>query len=63
MRKSMDRRPGPQPDITSDREGITFVMQVGELFEDSRLTIRCDANGNIWAAIRRTNGYRAAPPG
>ncbi len=54
MRKGLDRRPGPMPDIKSDTEGVTFVMEVGQAYSDARLTIRCDANGNVWAAIRRS---------
>jgi hypothetical protein len=55
MRKSLDRRPGPLPDIKTDTEGVTFVMEIDQLPEGARLTIRCDANGNVWAAIRRAD--------
>lgn len=53
MRKGLDRRPGPLPDIKSDREGVTFVMEIEQLPDGCRLAIRCDPNGNVWAAIRR----------
>jgi hypothetical protein len=55
MRKGLDRRPGALPDIKSDREGVTFVMDIGQLPDGAQLTIRCDADGNVWAAIRRAD--------
>jgi hypothetical protein len=55
MRKSLDRRPGPLPDIRTDTQGVTFVMEVDQVPEGAKLTIRCDANGNVWAAIRRAD--------
>jgi hypothetical protein len=54
MHKGLDRRPGPLPDIKSDSQSVTFVMEVGHLPDTGRLVIRCDADGNVWAAIRRS---------
>jgi hypothetical protein len=54
MRKGLDRRPGALPAIKTDTEGVTFVMDIGQQPEGTQLTIRCDANGNVWAAIRQS---------
>ena len=32
-----------------------FDETLGDLPEGAKLTIRCDANGNVWAAIRRAD--------
>jgi len=51
MRKGIDRQPGPLPEIKSDTGSVVFSMDVGARDGD-RLVIRCDVNGNVWAAIR-----------
>ena len=51
MRKGIDRQPGPLPEIKSDAGSVVFSMDVGARDGD-RLVIRCDVNGNVWAAIR-----------
>jgi hypothetical protein len=54
-RKGLDRRPGPLPDIKSDSVSVTFVMEVNHPPDGGRLVIRCDVNGNVWAAIRQSD--------
>lgn len=51
MRKGLDRQPGPLPEIKSEAGSVLFSMDVGARDGD-RLVIRCDVNGNVWAAIR-----------
>jgi hypothetical protein len=51
MRKGLDRQPGPLPEIKADSGSVLFSMDVGARDGD-RLVIRCDVNGNVWAAIR-----------
>lgn len=49
-RKTLDRRPGPLPEIHSDGDSVTFAFDLQDL--TSRLMVRCDANGEVYACIR-----------
>lgn len=50
-----DRRPGVLPDIRASGEDVVFAFLVarGKPAESSRLILRCDPLGNVWAALRR----------
>jgi len=50
-RKSLDLRPGPMPEITADGNSVTFHLPIPRGRDANRLVIRCDADGNVWAAI------------
>ena len=55
-RETIDRRPGPAPEIRATGDSVTFGFAVGALQDGLQLVIRCDAEGNVWASIVRTNG-------
>jgi hypothetical protein len=50
-RKSLDHQPGTIPEIRSDGESVTFRLEVPGEAENTRLVIRCDSNGEVWATI------------
>jgi hypothetical protein len=50
-RSSLDDKPGPLPDITSDDDGVTFDMLVQALDGHVRLRVRCDVRGDVWLTI------------
>ena len=50
-RKSLDLRPGPLPEITAQGSSVTFHLTIPRAPDASRLIIRCDADGQVWAAI------------
>jgi hypothetical protein len=49
-RKTLDRRPGPLPDIQMDGDSVTFTFDLTEPL-DARLVVRCDARGDVYVAI------------
>jgi len=50
-RSSLDDKPGPLPDITSDGDSVTFEMPVVMPEPPVRLRVRCDARGEVWLSI------------
>lgn len=54
--QKLDRQPGTLPDIRADDGGITFVMVLPGAPNHDWLMIRCDDNGEVWAAIRPGRG-------
>jgi len=50
-RSSLDDKPGPLPDITSDDDGVTFEMPVVSFGAHARLRVRCDVRGDVWLSI------------
>ncbi len=54
-RKALDRQPGPVPEIHADGDNITFLLVVAGAPDDTRLQLRCGANGEVWAAIVTIN--------
>lgn len=50
-RLPIDGRPGPAPDIRLDEESVIFPFRLDDSVSGNRLTIRCDAKGNMWMAI------------
>src|SRR5690349_15492596 len=59
MRREVDERPGALPGIRTDGDSVVCQLAVangGGI--TSRLVIRCDANGEVWASIESLN----APP-
>jgi hypothetical protein len=51
IKKTVDRRPGPVPEIRADGDNVTFRIEVAGMPERTRLVLRCDASGEVWAAI------------
>ena len=49
-RKAIDRRPGPLPDIQMAGDSVTFTFDLVDPI-DSRLVVRCDAHGEVYAFI------------
>jgi len=50
-RSSLDDKPGPLPEITSDDNSVTFDMPVLALGRRVRLRVRCDVHGEVWLTI------------
>jgi hypothetical protein len=50
-RKTIDRRPGPLPEIHAEGDSVTFSLDIPELANGSRLLLRCDAAGDVWVSI------------
>lgn len=48
--KTLDRRPGPLPDIQMDGDSVTFTFDLTDPL-DAHLVVRCDARGDIYVAI------------
>lgn len=59
-RKVLDGQPGATPVIRTDGKNVTFRFELVGLQDQLRLALRCDPNGNVWAAIvsetERTDG-------
>jgi hypothetical protein len=58
-RKTVDRHPGPMPDIRTQDDGVVFDFDLASGERGARLIIRCDAEGNAWARITRRGDDRA----
>jgi hypothetical protein len=43
------------PEIHADGDNITFLLVVAGAPDDTRLQLRCGANGEVWAAIVSIN--------
>jgi len=50
-RKALDGQPGATPVIRTDGKNVTFRFELVGLQDQLRLALRCDPNGNVWAAI------------
>ena len=50
-RTTIDQRPGSIPEIRTDVDSVTFSLAVIGTEHDTRLEIRCDAAGEVWARI------------
>ena len=50
MRKALDRRPGPLPDIQTDDDSVRFTFDLTDPL-DAHLVIRCDAQGEVYVFI------------
>ena len=51
IRKRSDQRAGPIPEIQVDRENVTFHLDIAGVDRNLRLTIRCDADGEVWLSL------------
>jgi hypothetical protein len=49
--RDLDRRPGEPPLIRSREGSIIYDFPRGRLVQNSRLVVRCDADGEVWVAI------------
>ena len=49
-RKTLDRRPGPLPEIRTDGESVFFAFTLLDV-PNGRLVLRCDAAGELYAWI------------
>ena len=50
-RKSLDQQAGALPEIRSDGDSVIFQLEVMGVPQDMQLLIRCDARGEVWAAL------------
>ena len=50
-RAPIDQLPGRFPEIRSDGDSVTFKLALPGLDESTRLVLRCDSQGNVWASI------------
>jgi hypothetical protein len=57
-RKTVDRRPGPLPDIQLEGDSVVFSFDLTESL-DSHLVMRCDARGDVYVSILKVT---ALPP-
>ena len=51
VHNELDRRPGPLPEIQAEGDSLTFRLTVHGIPAETQLVLRCDAGGNVWAAI------------
>ena len=51
IRKTLDQR-GPVPEIRADGDSLTFRLYVPGEAEETRLVLRCDSTGEVWASIQ-----------
>ena len=49
-RRTLDRRPGPLPDIQMDGDSVTFTFDLADPLR-AQLVVRCDPRGDVYAAI------------
>jgi hypothetical protein len=55
-------RPGKTPEITTERDTITFVMRVAlDQGHSARLVIRCQRDGEIVVSLRSADKTAARP--
>jgi hypothetical protein len=50
-RKALDRQAGAPPQILPSGDSLTFHLKITGVRAGSRLLLRCDEAGNIWASI------------
>ncbi len=50
-KKPVDHRPGPLPDIRIKGTSVIYEFDIATTRDDSRLIIRCDANGAVWVSL------------
>ncbi|MGE5243300.1 MAG: hypothetical protein ACM3SQ_03635 [Betaproteobacteria bacterium] len=50
-RRTLDREPGPVPEIRTSGDSVMYHMEVRDVGRDARLIIRCDPDGSVWASI------------
>jgi hypothetical protein len=58
VRKALDRQPGPVPEIRADGNSVTFRLEVSGTPAETRLVLRCGADGEVWAAIAKASPGR-----
>jgi hypothetical protein len=51
VRKALDQRPGPVPEIRANGDSVTFRLDIAGVDRDTRLIIRCDPDGTVQASI------------
>ena len=44
-------RPGTVPEVHADGENVTFRFDVAGIVEPTKLVLRCNAQGGVWASI------------
>ncbi|HEX7084890.1 MAG TPA: hypothetical protein VF198_00895 [Vicinamibacterales bacterium] len=61
---SRGARPAPLPDIRADGDSVIFNLDVVGAWRGARLVLRCDDNGEVWAALSPDPAIQAAdcPP-
>jgi hypothetical protein len=51
QRRPLDGRPGALPEIRTDGDNVTFLLDMTTVHQHARLVIRCDSQGNVFASI------------
>ncbi|HSC26495.1 MAG TPA: hypothetical protein VLD67_04425 [Vicinamibacterales bacterium] len=50
-RRTLDYQAGPLPEIRSEQDSVVFQFDIPGVARSERLLIRCDDEGNVWAAV------------
>lgn len=50
-RKALDRQPGAVPEVRSEGDGVTFLLEVAGAPERIKLVLRCTKSGEILASL------------
>ena len=50
--RPMTAQSGALPEIRLEGESVVFYLDIATASGASRLVLRCDADGNVWACIR-----------
>ncbi len=56
-RKTLDERPGSMPDIRVEGSSITYHLAISGIGKGTRLVVRCDPDGAVWAAIEHCDRH------
>ena len=52
-RRGLDKQAGAPPQIRPSGDSVTFDLKITGNRSGSRLLLRCDENGNVWASIAK----------
>jgi hypothetical protein len=61
-RRLLDNRPGSLPEIRPDGTSVKFLIDVTTVRNSPRLVLRCDAQGDVWAAIETADRREVIAP-
>jgi hypothetical protein len=61
-RKALDRQAGRVPDIRAEGDSVVFRLNIDSVRQGTRLVLRCDGEGNVWAALASAESGGGAPP-
>ena len=52
--KLIEHQPGVMPEIRAAGESVVYYLEMAGRPTAARLVLRCDENGDVWAALERT---------